>query len=341
LPRAHGEPLACGVLRCAPEDFIVDEDLGFAPDGEGPHVLLRVRKRSSNTEWVAGVLARVAGVRAADVGFAGLKDRHALTTQWFTVPAARDATSWREFSHPQIEILEAHPHRRKLKRGALRGNRFQLRIRAVELDAGMLEARVAAIRGAGVPNYFGPQRFGRDAGNLHAAHRWATAGERADSKSARSFVLSAARSLVFNAVLGQRVRGRTWSALQPGDVANLEGTGSIFDVPEVTSELHQRMAAQDIHPTGPLWGEGELRSAGEVRVLEAAVAARFDPLGHALAGVGLKQERRSLRVAVPTLRAALTGDVLEVAFELPAGAFATAVVREIVEPRNEERETDA
>lgn len=335
-PRAHGPPLGRGVLRSVPDDFVVEEDLGYAPDGEGSHLLLRVRKRGANTEWVAGVLARAAGVRVADVGFAGLKDRHAVTTQWFSVPARPDNEEWwRSFTHDEFAILEAHRHRRKLKRGALRGNRFHLRIRGSGTDARALDARVQAICAQGVPNYFGAQRFGRDASNVHAAWHWAKRsadghGELRE-RSSRGFVLSAARSLVFNAVLAERVRDGTWSSLRIGDVANLEGTGSIFEVGELTEDIFRRLAQLDIHPTGPMWGAGELRSAGETRALEASVAARFDSLPRALARAGLEQERRSLRLAAGSLQAAIDNDIIELSFDLPAGAFATAVVRELID----------
>jgi tRNA pseudouridine13 synthase len=334
-PRAHGEPLGCGVLRSRLEDFMVDEDLGFEPDGDGSHLLLRVRKRGANTEWTAGVIARAAGARVADVGFAGLKDRHAVTTQWFSVPArpANDGW-WRSFSHEEIEILEAHPHRRKLKRGALRGNRFRLRIRDAAVDPSALDARVQAIRGLGVPNYFGTQRFGRDASNIHAAWLWAKRASEGQGalrdRSTRGFVLSAARSLLFNAVLAERVRDGSWSQLRIGDVANLDGTGSIFEVSELTDDLVQRLARLDIHPTGPMWGAGELRSAGATRAVEEAVGTRFDPLPQVLARAGLEQERRSLRLPVKDLQTTIDNDIIELSFDLPAGAFATVVVRELI-----------
>jgi len=343
-PRAHGQPLGRGVLRATLDDFIVEEDLGFEPDGDGSHVLLRVRKRGANTEWVAGVIARAVGARVADVGFAGLKDRYAVTTQWFSVPA-RPASNgwWRTFTHEEFEILEAHAHRRKLKRGALRGNRFRLRIRDANVDKSALDVRVDAIRRQGVPNYFGTQRFGRDANNVHAAWQWAMRAAEGQGqlrdRSTRGFVLSAARSLVFNAVLAERVRDGTWSKLRIGDVANLEGTGSIFGVSELTNEVVQRLVRLDIHPTGPMWGAGELRSAGETRSTEESVAGQFDPLPQALARAGLEQERRSLRLAVKELQAAIDNDIIELAFDLPAGAFATVVVRELID--SQQGEADA
>ena len=170
LEPAHaygGGPLANGVLRTAPEDFKVDEILGFEAAGEGPHALLHVRKRGANTEWVARELARAAGCKPFDVGFAGLKDRHAVTTQYFTIPRGkRAAQEFVGLSGEGYEVMAAAPHQRKLPRGALAGNRFEIVVRELRADPALLAARIVAIATGGVPNYFGAQRFGRDAGNL-------------------------------------------------------------------------------------------------------------------------------------------------------------------------------
>src|SRR5690606_37015354 len=226
-PRAFGAPLGVARTRETPEDFVVEEELGFAPAGDGPHLLVKVRKRNANTEWVARELARAAGCRPGEVGFAGLKDRHALATQWFSVPRSPGAQArLAELRGAQFEVLEWHAHSRKLPRGALLGNRFLIRLRGLAAADEAIAARMEAIARAGVPNYFGPQRFGRDGANLDRIH----AGLRALSPRERGFVLSAARSLVFNAVLTERVRDGTWQHIEPGDVANLDGRGSIFAV---------------------------------------------------------------------------------------------------------------
>jgi tRNA pseudouridine13 synthase len=185
------------------------------------------------------------------------------------------------------------------------------------------------IRSRGVPNYFGIQRFGIDGSNLRALAEWAFDGREPRSRNERSFTLSAGRSLLFNAVLAERVCLAKWDRLSPGDVANLDGSGSIFDVTTLTPELEQRCVEFDIHPTGPLWGKGQLRVGGEVADLEHAVTARFDPVGSALAQAGLEQERRSLRLRVDGLEAQPVEDTLEFGFNLGPGEFATAVLREL------------
>jgi tRNA pseudouridine13 synthase len=322
-PRALGEPVARGWLRARPEDFVVEEDLGFAPSGNGPHLLLKVRKRNANTEWVARQIAAVAGCRPFDVGFAGLKDRRAVAVQWFSVPAPRTGSAaLASLEEEEFAVLEAHPHSRKLPRGALAGNRFEIRIR--ELVAGQeLEQRLLAIASGGVPNYFGPQRFGRDGANLERIGGPLHPGE-------RGFVLSAARSLVFNAVLAERVRLGSWYSLEAGDIANLDARGSIFAVDAVDDVLRDRAARLEIHVTGPMWGQGDLPTTGQVRELEARVAASFPRACELVREAGMKQERRALRLAVRELRWEREGEDLQLGFRLARGSFATTVLREIL-----------
>jgi tRNA pseudouridine13 synthase len=336
-PRAAPGPRARAILRREPEDFQVDEILGFAPSGAGEHVLLRVRKRDANTAWVAREIAALAGVRAQDVGYAGLKDRRAVATQWFTVPGRRrPAAQWDGAVGQGFEVLEAHPHARKLPRGALAGNRFTLRLRDVTGDRADLEARFAAAAAHGVPNLFGPQRFGRELSNL-AALAALPAG-----RMPPRFVLSAARSLVFNAVLAERVRDGSWNRLLPGDRANLDGRNSVFAVTEVDAELERRLAELDLHPTGPLWGEGETLVAGAPAVLEAAVALRFPEALAAIRAARAEPARRALRLAVRDLRCEWVecGAVCQVSFELRSGGFATAVIRECLDADGLPQEDD-
>jgi len=329
-PHAHGSPPASGVLRAEPEDFVVEEDLGFEPAGTGQHLLLKVRKRSANTQWVARELARLAHCRIAEVGYAGLKDRHAVAVQWFTVPRPRAAVDWHGTGQAQFAVLEAHPHTRKLPRGALAGNRFVVRIRAPDGDgaglAAALAPRLALIATRGVPNYFGPQRFGRDAGNLARA-----AGElRSLRPGERGLVLSAARSVIFNAVLAARVRDGSWEHLLAGDLANLDGRGSVFPVVQTDAALAGRCQRLEIHPTGPLWGEGVPESRGAVCERELRIAQEFAAHAALCAAAGMRQERRSLRLAARELGCEGEAAGVVLRFRLPRGCFATAVLRELV-----------
>ncbi|MGH8295395.1 MAG: tRNA pseudouridine(13) synthase TruD [Steroidobacteraceae bacterium] len=325
-PRVHGAPLGPGTLRVQPEDFLVEEQLGFEPSGAGQHVLLRIRKRNANTQWIARELARACGCRPGDVGYAGLKDRRAVATQWFTVPQSRLSPSdWVSIGSAEYEVLEAYRHSRKLPRGALAGNRFAIRVRGTGVDDASLASRLAAIETRGVPNYFGPQRFGRGGANLKRL------GEdlRALKPPERGFILSAARSLVFNAVLAERVGDGSWDRLESGDLANLDGRASHFRVEALDETLEARLAALDIHPTGPLWGRGPPPSGGRVLALEQRVAGGLSAACELVAGAGMDQERRSLRLAVRDLRWRREADAITLEFRLTRGAYATTVLREV------------
>lgn len=332
LPFAHGGPIGYGRLRSCPSDFQVDEELGFAPDGDGDHRLLWVRKTGANTEWVARRLAKLAGVSVSTVGYAGLKDRHAVTSQWFSLPRPRDTEpDWSELRPDGIEVLEVRPHRRKLRQGALAGNRFRILIRDLDAPPGAVYGRVAALRERGVPNYFGEQRFGRGASNLVGAEALFSGERRRVPPHQRGLWLSAARSQLFNEVLAERVRRGDWDRPQPGDCLQLDGSRSFFVAAEIDDVLLARAEAMDLHPSGPLWGAGSLSPAGDIRTLEAGVAARFPAWAEGLVAFGMEQQRRSLRLPVSGLGATELPDGLELRFALPAGSYATAVLRELVD----------
>lgn len=330
LPAALGGVAGRGRIRARDEDFIVEEELGFARTGAGEHLFLKLRETGCNTDWVAGQLARWGGRPRGDIGYAGLKDRHAITEQWFSIrfPGGRHPDP-AGLSVPGVELLEHSLHDRKLKRGALRGNRFRLRVSALEADADLLDARLQAVVRRGVPNAFGPQRFGRDQGNLRIAAHWFAGGPE-PRRAERGFALSAARALIFNAVLAERIASDDWERAAAGDAVGLDGRGSWFIAEAGDPNLAERLAALEVHPTGPLWGRGEPPGDGAGAALERAVAARFPEFATGLAAAGLEQQRRALRVRVRDLAWHIAGDALELSFRLPAGAYATAVLREVV-----------
>ncbi len=329
LPYAHGGPPLRGTLRATPEDFEVDEDLGFELSGSGEHAFVRIEKREANTEWVADRFAALLGLDPTAVGFSGLKDRHAVTRQTFSIHLpGRVDPDWSSLDIEGVRVLEATRHTRKLKRGAHRGNRFVIRLRDVEGDADDARRVIDAIVSQGVPNYFGEQRFGRDGDNLERA-RALFAGRRM-GRSQRGFALSAARSWLFNAVLARRVADGTWNAALEGEVWMLAGTHSIFGPQPLDDTLLARLADHDIDPTGPMWGRGELRTAAVVRELETAAASLEPSFAEGLAGADLRQERRSLRLIPLGLDVRREGpSTWQLAFWLPSGAFATTVVREL------------
>ncbi len=332
LSRAFGEPAVRGIIKSHAGDFRVDEIPSVQPDGKGEHLLLRVEKIGANTEWVAGQIARALGIRPRDVGYAGRKDRHALTTQWFSawLPGMEPA-GWQARLPGEVRVLEQHRHGRKLRVGALLGNRFCIRVREVAGAAGLLEARVRHVAAEGVPNYFGTQRFGHDGANLALARKMFASRRYRVSARKRGIVLSAARGFLFNAVLERRVAEHSWNCLLAGDVANLDGNRSVFPVPEVDDALRERVVQKDLHPTGPMWGRGSLMSAGAVAGLEKEIAERHADFARGLEAAGLTQARRPLRMRVLNLELGQDGDDAEIRFDLPAGGFATSVMRELLE----------
>ena len=330
--RAHGAPPARGMLRSRPEDFVVDELALVEPSGEGEHVLLHIRKRDTNTDWLARQLARFAGVRPVDVGYAGLKDRRAVTSQWFSVRlAGRAEPDWAALDLPEVAVLSHARHGRKLQRGALRGNRFTLTVRELTGEREAIDARLRAIAERGVPNYFGEQRFGRGGANLDAAAAMLVEGRRVRDRHRRGLYLSAARAWLFNQTLAARVTAGTWDTAVSGDVMILDGRRSHFRLDEADEAIAARLAAFDIHPSGPLWGAGERPVEAEALAVEDAVLAGWEPWCEGLAKAGLKQERRALRLRVQDLTwTSPEPDTLQLSFALTAGAYATAVLREIV-----------
>jgi len=199
-----GTPTARGILKAEAADFVVNEDLGFAPCGEGEHIFVRVRKTGENTAWVAGLLADAAGVARNAVTWAGLKDRHAVTEQWFGIHLpGKGEPDLSVIENDNIRILEVKRHNKKLRVGYLKGNHFTLRLTGLEQADG-LESRLQAIATQGVPNYYGEQRFGRGGNNLEAAKAM-FAGKRIKDRNKRSLYLSAARSMLFNAIVSARI----------------------------------------------------------------------------------------------------------------------------------------
>ncbi|MCW8808491.1 MAG: tRNA pseudouridine(13) synthase TruD [Rhodanobacter sp.] len=331
LPWAYGAPPLIAQLRASPEDFRVEEILGYDADGKGEHLLLWVEKRGANTDWVARELAKFAGVPPVAVGYAGMKDRHAVTRQTFSVQlAGKPDPDWSLLPHPEVKVLAAKRHSRKLKRGALRGNRFILVLRGVQGDREAADRVLAQIAARGVPNYFGEQRFGREGGNVAQA-RAMFAGRRVE-RDKRSMLLSAARSQIFNNVLAARVDRGAWDTPLEGEIWSLAGSRSWFGPEPFTEVLAERLARADIHPSGPLWGQGEPPTVSEAGALEREVAAASSDLVAGLAAARMDQERRPLRLIPQGLNWRwLDQDALELVFELPAGAYATVVVRELAQ----------
>lgn len=337
---AHGGPAGSGAIRMRPEDFRVFEETGYAPSGDGEHLWLEIEKRGMNTVDVAARLAGLAEVPVRSVGFAGLKDRNAVTRQPFSIQLpGREDPDWSAWSDESMRILNGTRHHRKIQRGRLAGNRFELVIRELEGDRDALERRLQRVAECGVPNGFGEQRFGGN--NIARAHRLFR-GElrRKPSKSKRGFYLSAARSLIFNQVLERRILAETWNRVLPGEVVMLDGSRSTFAADAADPEIQARCSEQDLHPTGPLVGEGGGGVSDEVAALEHEVIAGQRELAEGLVKFRLKADRRPLRMRVIDLDWEFDGrSALSLCFSLRSGCYATAVLREVLEYRDASHDT--
>jgi tRNA pseudouridine13 synthase len=330
-PRALGPAVLSARIRATPEDFMVEELDAFAASGSGEHLLLTIEKRGMNTAFAAKRIAEWAGIPELGIGYAGLKDRHAVTRQRFTVHLPKKiAPDIAALESQDMRVLAHAWHAKKLPRGALAGNRFELLLREVQGDRDAIDARLHAIAERGVPNYFGEQRFGRGGDNVGNA--LAMFGGRRVARAQRTHLLSAARSQLFNRVLGVRVEAGNWDAALDGEVWMLDGSRSVFGPQPFDAALAARLAAFDIHPTAPLWGRSELRSTRDAQALELDALA--DPestrLRAGLEAAGLKQERRATRLQPRNLGWDWPEPgTLELRFELPPGAYATSVLAEL------------
>ena len=328
--RAHGGPLLDAQIRRTPDDFLVTEIIDFELTGDGEHDFLWIEKTDANTAWVSRQLARHAVVPPVDVGYAGLKDRRAITQQWFSVRRPTGAgTDWAAFDADGVQILKIERHNRKLRRGAHRANAFRIALRSVAIDEQResIRERIQLIAASGVPNYFGEQRFGRDGGNLELVQS-VFAGRRV-RRDKRSIAISAARSFLFNQILDARVRKKTWNRLETGDLANLDGSASVFSVDELTPELVQRCSAGDLHPTGSLWGDGAPCTTANVAEAECDAVASYESFTAGLSKARVEAASRPLRLPVADFTVEFDAGVAWLAFRLQKGSYATTVLREL------------
>jgi tRNA pseudouridine13 synthase len=327
----YGSPAGTGIIRSKPVDFIVMENLAFEPSGAGEHVFLQIEKIGENTDYVARQLARFANVRQRDVGFAGLKDRHAVTTQWFSVwLPGKDDPDWTQFEAGSIKVLQTVRHARKLKRGVLSGNSFKLIIRDWQGDKDKTIRQLEAMKVGGIANYYGSQRFGNEGQNVNKAlgmFQGAKAG-----REQRSLYLSAVRSYLFNQILACRVSRKIWNQPVSGDTYMFDLSHSCFKSELPDAQIIRRLDANEIHPTEVLWGSGDAGVSADALRLEQAIIDDYPQLSQGLIAYGVEKDRRALRVNAPDLHWRFVNDTaLELCFTLPAGSYATSVLREIIE----------
>ncbi|QOL25802.1 tRNA pseudouridine(13) synthase TruD [Thalassotalea sp. LPB0316] len=329
VPYLYGEPQVTGKLRSQMSDFKVFEILPFEPCGEGEHLIIHVRKTGANTVYVARELAKYFKVSEKLVTYAGLKDRFAVCEQSFGVHLpGKQSYDLSDLEIEGVEVLSWQRHNKKLKTGALIGNRFEITLADVS-DMAAVEQRWQQICQTGVPNYFGEQRFGIDGGNIERAHSL-FAGNKVKDKKKRSIYLSTARSLIFNEIIAKRINTNTYHQLQAGDVCMLAGTQSVFLADSIDQTLENRLLEKDIDITASMWGAGELMTTGDVAALEQSVADEHTDFAKGLAKFGLKQERRRIRLNITQPKISINGQAVTVSFFLPSGCFATTVLRELI-----------
>jgi len=333
-------------LKSSYGDFVVEEEINIDFSGQGEHCWIYLRKTGYNTDWVAQQLAKFCGVKKMAVSYAGLKDRHAITSQWFSVQMPGLPTpDWAEFesvlsdSAPQesVQVLQSVRHDRKLQRGALKGNAFTITLRDLSdtSDAMLsrLEQRCDEIAQKGVANYFGSQRFGRNYSNLDQASKLFSNPRFKLTRHKRGMYLSAARSWMFNHILSVRIKSNVWNKRLSGDVFMLDGKSACFKDEmhndEIIKDSIERLSSNAIHPTSALWGEGEAMVAGDAAKLECSVFEQFPLYCEGLTAARLQAHRRACRVVPGQMQGNRKGNDFVLSFTLPAGSYATVVLAEI------------
>ena len=332
-PRLHGDPIGSARFKSQCEDFRVDELLGFKPSGEGEHCLLWIEKRERNTNDVASDLAAKLGIRRRLVSHCGLKDKHALTRQWFSIHLpGQESPATEDLNIEGVRVLKVTRNLRKLQRGAHDGNRFIIRLRECNFSQEAAQHRWQELSDRGVPNYFGPQRFGRDGANVQQAIKMMSGELNVRDRPLRGILISAARSSLFNVCVAHRVLAENWDTVLQGEVFGFANNRSLVLPDNLHGDESQRVASGSLELTAPLWGLGELQSEGEVRAIESQAIANHSIVTTGLAQFNLQQERRVMRLR--PARSQLTWESetqLVMEFDLPKGTYATAVLRELAD----------
>ncbi len=329
----RGKPETTARFRSMPADFIVDEVLNLDLDGEGEHLFVKIEKIGMNTAFVAKHIATVCGVRDRDVGYSGMKDRHAVATQWFSVhlPGKPDPRLG-DLETQGLRVITGRRNKRKLRRGAHAGNDFVLTLRDVSGDRDQLESRLQDIAESGFPNYFGEQRFGHNGQNVERARVLFSIDRKRHKRDRKQGIyLSAARSYLFNRVLSRRIAENRYRRIDCGDVLMLEGSRSVFVVDRPDDALQSRLRDGDVHITGPMWGGGKTVTSTAQHEWELSCMAGEEVLCDGLPRHKIKHERRALRARAADLAWQWPdSETLQISFHLGNGSYATSMLREFV-----------
>ncbi len=369
LPQPTSPPIKQATYKAKAQDFVVNEVLEIDFTNDGEHLWLHIEKSGINTAYLAKLLSEWAEIPLRDVGYSGLKDRQALTTQWFSLRIPKKQLPASEFAptdikeQETIKILAQHWHNKKLNRGTHRANHFIITLRDLEFAEGstlaenkiLVEQHLATLANTGVPNYFGPQRFGFGGNNIKEALSLfarplpnQSANPASNKKKSKrkgapreqnSMELSAARSLIFNEILAARVRDGSWNTGLNGEVFNLNGSGSIFASEQLDETLQARVASGDIHPTAVMWGIGNDKVTGAAAEIESSIVQQDQLLMELAKGLeqrAIKVQRRELRLPIGGLHWQWTDEqadqqTLTLSFTLTTGSFATSVLASLTQ----------
>lgn len=341
-PYFNDIPQAFGKIRQQSSDFDVTEKLSFELTGEGEHLYLFVEKQDTNSDWLAKHFQRTLGLRSQDVGYAGKKDRYSVSRQWFSlhIPGKGD-------DDPQLfekladnegqsySILQAVRHNKKLRTGAIESNRFKIIIKDVQGQ--VASETLESIKAFGFPNYYGYQRFGREYANLDAAEKLFNQQIRVRSRNKRGIYLSAARSAIFNLQLVERLNSNTWDKPVDGDCLMIDGSQSFFPCEQIDNDTLERFRAGELHSSGWLPGKQTSQAAGPAKELEESVISEFEPWLNGLNDARMDSARRAYRVIPKHFDLTqVDASTLLVDFELPAGCFATSLLRELINITDEQ-----
>lgn len=350
LANPHTPTITQAIFKACADDFVVQEIMDISFDGQGEHCWLFIQKTNLNTAFVAKLLATWANIAPKDVGFSGLKDRRAITDQWFSLRLPNKRLPSLDFINfakdflkddEKLTLLAQHWHGKKLNRGTHKANRFTITLKDVQGDKTAIDAQLALIKTCGVPNYFGEQRFGKDGNNLPQAVAFFQKILSTDKpyrphkqdRNKHALYISAAKSAIFNALLSQRVLMGCWDTPIDGDVFNLNGTGSVFCA-KIDDVIMARLATGDIHPAGILYGTGNRLSSNQALMMENEILAQFSTFKDGLTKIGAKCSYRPFRLMAHEFQWSWQDDNLRLTFTLPTGAFATSIISNLMMDEN-------
>ncbi len=327
---AWGGPTTSGIIKQKPEDFRVDElsNTEFTDDGE--HLYLLIEKTNLTTEQCCKEIARVINKPSKVVSYAGLKDKHGITTQWISIHCpGEDVSPLLPENGEGWRIIERRRHNKKLKIGWLKGNRFRVVVRDVTQSETLLH-QLNHIKDYGLPNYFGHQRFGHQGNNLYQALQWFNYNKKVKNPFMKGILLSSARAYLFNKQLSKRVKMQTWNKAVSGDVLQLTGTHSIFVADILTDEIQRRVDDHDISPCGQLVGIARIMCQSEAHEVMKSTLLPYQEFVDGLMEKKVNADWRSFVLKPNKFDWQwLSDNQCALTFELPAGSYATTILQEL------------